>query len=235
MERANSTPPRGDVVAVMPAFRCEGTVGRVVEALREYLERVVVIDDGSEDRTAAEAREAGAEVESLPRNRGKGFALRRGIARALESSPRPEAILLLDADGQHDPHDAPRFLEAWDRDRPDLVIGARLADREEIPPARYWTNTIGSRVLSWMTGRELEDSQSGYRLLAADLLERLPLESDGYAIESEMLIKAAHRGAEIAHVRIRTIYEEEVSHYRPLTDTLRISWWSVYFKTFDEP
>jgi hypothetical protein len=86
-----------------------------------------------------------------------------------------------------------------------------------------------------MTGRTLQDSQSGYRLLSARLLEAIPLESDGYAIESEMLIKAAHRGARIAHVPIRTIYEEEVSHYQPLKDTLRISWWSVYYKAFDEP
>ena len=235
MDDSPATSPRADVAAVLPAYRCEESVGRVVEGLLRHLERVLVVDDGSDDETGRVALESGARVEYLSENRGKGFALRRGIWLALGLEPRPEAVLLLDADGQHDPADVPRFLSRWDVEGPDLIIGARLSDPGNIPPARYWTNYIGSRVLSWMTGRTLQDSQSGYRLLSARLLEAIPLESDGYAIESEMLIKAAHRGARIAHVPIRTIYEEEVSHYQPLKDTLRISWWSVYYKAFDEP
>ncbi|MDX1632905.1 MAG: glycosyltransferase family 2 protein [Thermoanaerobaculia bacterium] len=224
---------RDDVIAVLPAYDCEGSVGPVVAGLRRHLSTVIVVDDGSRDDTAREAREAGAVVESFSENRGKGRALRRGMEEALERDP--EALLLLDADGQHDPEDSPRLLQAWDRDRPDIVIGARLDDPEAIPSVRYWTNYIGSRILSWMTGLELLDSQSGYRLVSAELLRELSLESDGYAIESEMLIKAAHRGARIVHVPVKTIYRSEVSHYRPLRDTVRISCRAIYFKAFDEP
>lgn len=223
---------RNDVVAVLPAFECERTVGGVVRGLAAQLARIVVVDDGSTDGTAGEAAAAGAEVVRHDRNRGKGAALVTGLARALQGPG--EAVALLDADGQHDPTDLPRLLAAWDARRPDLVVGARLHDAGRIPPARYWTNYIGSRILSRMTGYELEDSQSGYRLLAASLARRLELVSTGYAVESEMLIKAARLGARLEHVRVRTIYNGAGSHFQPVFDTFRISCASVYFKVFDE-
>ena len=223
---------RADVVAVLPAFQCERTVGEVVCGLAARLARVVVVDDGSSDATAEAARTAGAEVHRHERNRGKGEALQTGIARALESEP--QALVLLDADGQHDPADLPRLLAAWDDRRPDLIIGARLHDVGRIPPARYWTNYIGSQILSRMTGYDLEDSQSGYRLLAAPLARRMQLVSRGYAVESEMLIKAARYGARLEHVRIRTIYNGTGSHFQPVRDTFRISCASVYFKVFGD-
>jgi glycosyltransferase involved in cell wall biosynthesis len=217
---------------VIPAYQCEATVGAVVAGVRRHLVRVVVVDDGSRDASADVARAAGAEVVSLPGNRGKGYALRAGLERALGGAEA--AVVLLDADGQHDPSDLPRLLEVWDSSRADLVIGSRLADRERIPSSRFWTNYIGSRVLTWMTGRELEDSQSGYRLLSAGLARRLHLSSDGYAIESEMLIKAARLGARFEHVRVSTIYNDGGSHFRPVLDTFRISCAAIYFKVFDD-
>ena len=223
---------RHDVVAVIPAYECAASIGRVVAELRRHLERVVVVDDGSSDGTADAAAAAGAQVHRCAENRGKGAALREGLRLALEHAPG--AVLLLDGDGQHDAADAPAFLEAWDAGEADLVVGSRMSRPEAIPAARYWTNRIGSRVLSWMTGWEIADSQSGYRLLSAELLRRLPLASNGYAIESEMLIKAAHRGARLVQVPIRTIYEGGPSHYRPVLDTVRISLWSVYWKAFDD-
>jgi glycosyltransferase involved in cell wall biosynthesis len=220
------------VVAVIPAYNAGASLPRVVRGVRQYLDEVIVVDDGSTDDAAAEAAAAGARVVRLEVNRGKGFALRRGIAEALALDP--DGVLLLDADGQHDPHDIPHLLRAWQRAEGDLVIGARLADREAIPGARYWANRIGTRALTWMTGAELEDTQSGYRLVSADLLRRLPLTADGYAIESEMLIKAAHRGARICHVPVRTIYDDNPSYYRPVLDTARICLWCIYYKTWDQ-
>lgn len=218
---------------MLPAYDCAATVGEVVAGALRHLEHAVVVSDGSRDGTAEVARGAGAEVEALAENRGKGAALARGIELALARQPR--ALLLLDADAQHDPGDIPTFLAAWDRNAPDLVIGSRLGDRRRIPAARFWTNYIGSRILSWMTGAELLDSQSGYRLLSAELARELRLRSSGYAVESEMLIKAARAGARLAHVRIRTIYNDAGSHFRPVLDTVRISCASIYFKVFDEP
>jgi len=217
-------------VAVLPAFDCEATVGAVVAGLREQLSMVIVVDDGSRDRTADAAAAAGAEVIAGGRNRGKGVALRTGIGRALDAGAR--AIALLDADGQHDPADLPALLAAWEERGPDLVVGSRLHDRSIIPPVRYWTNYIGTRILARMTGFDLQDSQSGYRLLAASLARRLDLSSRGYAVESEMLIKASHAGAALEQVPVRAIYNGQGSHYRPVRDTVRIACAAIYFKLF---
>lgn len=224
---------RRDIVAVIPAYNCAATVGDVIRGVRAHLDRVVVVDDGSADGTTAAAEAAGAVVSRLAVNQGKGAALLHGVELALAGEPA--ALLLLDADGQHDPADIPAFLAAWDAREGDLVIGTRMRSADDIPRARYWTNRIGSRILSWMTGWDVEDSQSGYRLIAAPLMRKLlPFRSRGYAVESEMLIKCANRRARLAQVPIRTIYEGNPSHYKPLVDTVRISLWSIYLKAFDE-
>ena len=228
---------RSDIVTAIPAFNCAETIGEVVAGCRRHIERVVVVSDGSEDATAEQARAAGAIVESLERNRGKGFALRRALELALEPSSdgvTPAAVAMLDGDAQHDPDDLPTLFAAWDRGGADLVIGSRMSESEVIPRARYWTNYIGSRILSWMSGYELSDSQSGYRLASAELIRDWRLSSSGYAIESEMILKSAHLKARIEQVPIRTIYGNEQSHFQPLRDTVRISCESIYFKVFDD-
>lgn len=219
-----------DIAAVIPAYDCASTIGAVVAKTRRFVGEVVVVSDGSRDKTAELARAAGARVEELPENHGKGFALRRGIELALEREPA--VIALLDGDGQHDPEDLPALLDGMTGGLR-MVIGCRLQDRARIPRARYWTNYIGTRILTWMTGYELEDSQSGYRLLSRDLARRMRLRSDGYAVETEMLIRAGQLGAGLRHVRVRTIYNEEVSHFRPLADTLRIALAAIQFKIDD--
>jgi glycosyltransferase involved in cell wall biosynthesis len=226
-------PPRQDVVAVIPAYQCAVTIGEVVSGVLRHLARVVVVDDGSTDGTGEAAAAAGAEVIRNPRNRGKGHALRRGFTEVL-TGPKPAALAMLDGDGQHNPDDLPVLLAAWDEGAYDLIVGGRLKDRALIPSHRYWTNRIGTGLLSIITGVALEDSQSGYRLIAAGLLERLDLRSDGYAIESEMLIKAARRDARFGQVRIQTIYHDRVpSFYRPVRDTVAITLASAYHRLFD--
>ena len=224
---------REEIVAVIPAFNCGETIGAVVAGARSFLADVGVVSDGSVDDTAAKALAAGARVEVLPANCGKGYALRRGIDLALARGA--QAVLLLDGDGQHDPGDIPGLVAAWNGGDFDLVIGTRLQDARRIPRARYWTNYIGTRILTWMSELELEDSQSGYRLLSSGLARRMRLRSDGYAIETEMLIKAGKAGARLGHVAVRTIYNDEQSHFRPLIDTLRIALAAIQFKVEDEP
>jgi glycosyltransferase involved in cell wall biosynthesis len=219
------------IAVVIPAYDCAETVGEIVRGARAVAADVVVIDDGSRDGTADVAREAGGRVESLARNSGKGVALRRGIELALERNPG--LLVLMDADGQHAPEDLPALVAAGESGEFDLVVGTRLQDPARIPPARYWTNYIGTRVLTWMTGFELLDSQSGFRLLTAGLARRMALRSPGYAVETEMLIKAAKLGARLGHVPVRTIYNREVSHFRPLTDTLRIVLAAIQFQIED--
>ena len=239
MTEPRSSDARPDVVAVIPAYQCAVTIGEVVQGTLRHVARVIVVDDGSTDGTGAAAAAAGAEVVTNARNRGKGHALRRGFDHLLaeadpEVGPEVRAVALLDGDGQHDPDDLPILLAAWDEGGFGLIVGGRLTARASIPPHRYWTNTIGTKLLSWVTGVVLEDSQSGYRVLSVDLLRRMNLRSDGYAIESEMLIKAARRRARIGQVVIRTIYHDRVpSFYRPVRDTVYITLASAYHRLFD--
>ena len=149
---------------------------------------MLVVDDGSTDRTGERAAEAGAQVLRLPENSGKGSALRAGLGEILATGATHVAFL--DADGQHDPEDLPRLLEAAS-EGDDFVIGSRMARPEETPAVRYRTNEIGSRILTRMTGHDVEDGQSGYRVISADLLRKLKLTARGYLIETEILLKAA--------------------------------------------
>jgi glycosyltransferase involved in cell wall biosynthesis len=201
------------IVALIPGYNEAPRIGAVVLAARELLP-VIVVDDGSTDRTAEVAREAGATVIEQTPNQGKGAALRHGFRRALDDGA--EAILTLDADGQHDPAEIPRFLAAAAAEPvPDLVIGRRSF--RAMPPARRLSNEIGRLAFSWAAGRDIPDNQSGYRLVSRRLAE-LTLASDeaGFAFEVEQITTCIRMGGVIAWVPIRTIYAGAPSHIRPL-------------------
>lgn len=215
-------------VALIPAFRCESSVGLVVSGVRPFVDEVVVVDDGSPDGTADAAEAAGARVLRRPENGGKGTAVRDGLAAVL---PRGFThVAFVDADGQHDPPDLPRLLAAA-AGGADFVIGSRLRSPETMPAKNYWANTIGDKVLARMTGLPIEDGQSGYRVVAAELLRPLRLVSRRFAIENEILVKAAPRVRRLAIVPVRTIYGAGGSHYRPFHDTWVTAWLTVWYKT----
>ncbi|HSD73073.1 MAG TPA: glycosyltransferase family 2 protein [Thermoanaerobaculia bacterium] len=217
-------------VALVPAYQAEETVGEVVNGVLRHVTRVVVVDDGSTDATSLAAARAGAEVIRLPDNCGKGSALRAGLARILASEATHVAFV--DADGQHDPDDLPPLLDAARRGDP-FVIGSRMSGEDGIPAVRFRTNEIGSRILTRMTGLDVEDGQSGYRVIAAPVLRRLSLSSKGYSIETEILLKAAPHVPRLRHVPVRAIYSSARSHYKPFRDTWIISWGAVYYKVFE--
>ncbi len=217
-------------VALVPAYQAESSVAAVVRGLLRHVPHVLVIDDGSTDRTAGAAAGAGAEVLRLPANAGKGVALRAGLARVLDSDSTHVAFV--DADGQHDPDDLPALLAAARAGEP-FVIGSRMNGEDGIPAVRFRTNEIGSRILTRMTGHEIEDGQSGYRVIAAPILRQLSLSSRGYSIETEILLKAAPHVPRVASVPVRAIYSAAPSHFRPFRDTWIISWGAVYYKVFE--
>ena len=214
------------IAALIPAYNCSERVGHVVHGIRRYVADVLVVDDGSSDGTAAAARESGANVVVHEANRGKGPALRSGLAVLL--GRHYSHILMLDADGQHDPEDASGFLDA--AAEADFVLGNRLWNWEAIPAKRFWTNFIGTRALQLMTGFPLEDSQCGYRLVSASHLRRMGLVGKRYSVDTEILVRAGKLQARFAHVPVRVIYEGAVSHYRPIFDTVHIVLSAVRFK-----
>jgi glycosyltransferase involved in cell wall biosynthesis len=194
----------------------------VVRATAAHLP-VLVVDDGSTDETSRVAREAGAEVLRQEPNQGKGAALRRGFAHALEHGVT--AVLTLDADGQHDPDCAPDFLAAWHERAAPLIIGQR--DFSQMPLSRRIANTLGTTVFSWAVGRRIADNQSGYRLIARPLLPHLLASAEaGFEFEVEMITDAIRAGLAIDWVPIPTIYEDAGSHISPVshvTNFLRVA------------
>ena len=212
----------GLILALVPAYDEGPRVAAVVDAAARFLP-VLVIDDGSSDDTAARAEAAGATVLRQMPNAGKGAALRRGFRHALDAGAA--AVVTLDADGQHDPTEIPRFLDAFDARRAELIIGRR--DFAEMPPVRRLSNTVGGIALSVALGRTVPDNQSGYRLIGRTLMRAL-LDSDesGFEFEVEMIARCIALGLPIADIPIRTIYKGEPSHIRPwrhFTQFLRVS------------
>jgi glycosyltransferase involved in cell wall biosynthesis len=199
-------------VALIPGYQEGPRIAAVVAEARRHLP-VVVVDDGSTDDTAARAEAAGATVIRQVPNQGKGAALREGFRYALEGGV--DAVVTLDADGQHDPAEIPRFLARASATNPELIVGQR--NFREMPPVRRLSNTIGAMILSVAVGRSIPDNQSGYRLVGRRLMSALlESEQDGFAFEVEMIARAIAMGLPIAWVPIRTIYAGEPSHIRPV-------------------
>ena len=204
---------------MIPAHDEAPRVGPVVRGALQALP-VVVVDDGSGDETADVARRAGATVLVQRPNQGKGAALRAGFRYALELGA--EAVVTLDADGQHDPAEIPSLLAARlaggdgdDASAAELVIGQRRF--AEMPPVRRLSNSIGTVALSAALGHWVPDNQSGYRVIGRRLMRAmLASRDDGFAFEVEMIAVCLREGWPIAWAPIRTIYGEERSHIRPL-------------------
>ncbi len=202
------------IVALIPAHDEGPRIAVVVETTAQHLP-VVVVDDGSADGTAAQAEAAGATVLRQAPNAGKGAALRAGFRFALDSGF--EAVVTLDADGQHDPSDIPRFLEAYTAHaaaRAGLIIGRRRF--AEMPLTRRLSNVVGGVVLSAAVGRWIPDNQSGFRLVGRTLMrEMLESVESGFEFEVEMIARWIALRRPIRWVPIRTIYLGETSHIRP--------------------
>ena len=214
---------RTDVAALIPAYQAEATVGPVVAGARQYCARVVVVDDGSTDATAARAVAAGAECLRHERNAGKGAAIRTGLA-ALARTDIGRA-LTLDADGQHLAGEIPPLLAASDASPDAIVVGVRLKKGHTIARAARFGNWIADRLLRLIAGRPLPDTQCGFRVypVAATLVLRAG--GPRYEFETEVLLRAARRGMPIVGVPVQVHYPpiaERVSYYRPWVDTLRI-------------
>lgn len=204
---------------VVPGYQEGERIGPVVEGIRGYCRDVVVIDDGSGDATAQNAEAAGATVLMHARNMGKGVALNTGFKYARENGF--EFVITMDADGQHAPGDIPAFLGAYEASGFPVLIGNRMDRTETMPLVRRLTNRFMSWVLSREMGQRVPDTQCGYRLYRCDVLPEFPVESGGFAAESEVLLDLADQGVRMGSVPVQVIYGDERSKICPGRDTLR--------------
>ena len=206
-----------NTLILIPAYNESERLQPVVEAALEY-GPVLVVDDGSTDDTVQIAKAAGAEVLLQSPNQGKGAALRAGFRWALERDY--EAVITLDADGQHDTDEIPLFLKSSAEGQGDLIIGAR--DFSQMPFARRLANTSGTWLFSWALGQRVQDNQSGYRLVSRRLMEYVLLSNEeGFEFEVEMIVDCARGDFKMDWVGIRTIYAGESSHIQPWKHTVK--------------
>lgn len=217
-----------NAAALIPAYNEAATIADVVRGVRPFVSQVMVVDDGSIDGTADEARAAGARVVAHATNMGKGRAVRTGLMHLLGCDITH--VILLDGDMQHLPHETPRLLDAARATRADVVIGERRFDPEGMPASRYHANRIGSRALSSFVGVPVDDTQCGFRVFRSEALRRMRLSARGYDIETEMLIKLRRLGGRVASVPVSAVYNGRRSKLRPIRDTTRTCFLAVYYR-----
>lgn len=215
-----------ETVLIIPAYNADQTLGGVIESMRPFSLPVLVIDDGSTDGTLLVAKEYEVwRTESHETNRGKGAALKTGFAIAAEAGFTH--ALTIDADGQHPVESIPTFLEACRKNEEAILVGNRFSDESivNMPRIRRISNGLSSALISRAAGARIPDAQCGMRVYPLWIFETMRLESDGYALETEVLVKAGLRQIEVENIPISCNYPmgTTTSRYRALRDSWRIA------------
>ncbi len=212
--------PKAKTVALIPAYNEAGRVGKIVEEARKYVDLVIVVDDGSIDSTAEEAQRAGAVVIRHHANMGYGAAVKTLLHAALKAEA--EYAVLLDADGQHDPRDIPKFLKALKT--ADIAIGNRFAAGKTPTYRAVGIKTIKTALK--ILGIKAEDPENGYRAFTRKAIETLlpALEETWMGISSQTVFYAAKKKLKIASVPTAVTYGPDTSTESPLKHGLSIIW-----------
>lgn len=215
-----------DIALVIPAYNEAKTIRDLVQRCLALVRYVIVVDDGSTDGTVEQLQ--GLDIILLRHevNQGKAASLWDGMHEARKW--KVDGIVTMDGDGQHLPEDIPRLLEQFHAAPGTIVIGSRLHEKANIPRARYNANRFANFWVAWAAGYPISDSQSGFRIYPADLLDRVPVghhqRASCFVFESEILIEAGRRGIHSHPVPISAIYltNARASHFRPVIDIARI-------------
>ena len=215
-----------DICVVIPTYNNEKTLATVIDSVLEYGVAIVVVNDGSTDRTNAilDPYKEKIKIVSYPKNRGKGYALKCGFDCVKQMGYK--YALTLDSDGQHYAEDIPLFVE-MNRKYPDaLIVGNRNLTQDNMPKKNTFANRFSNFWFALQTGTKLPDTQTGYRLYPLEKMKNLRPFTSRYEAELEMLVRCAWRGIKLVSIPIRVYYareEERISHFRPGVDFLRIS------------
>jgi glycosyltransferase involved in cell wall biosynthesis len=187
-------------VAILPAYNLEESIGEIVKRTSKFVDVVIVVSDGSKDKTHLKAEEAGAICPMPTNSRGKGLAVRRGIE--LSRSFDPAYIILMDSDGQHLPEEIPLLLEPLMNHKANVIVGSRMKGSLKTSKINKIGNFLLKTISFIITRKWFTDTESGFRAFEADKLYNLKLESISYEIESELLLKSLHNGLKVIEVPI---------------------------------
>ena len=212
----NNSKNSNKVAAVIPFYNESKTINRVVLETLKYVSFVIAVNDGSTDGSPDNIPiSEKVTLISYKRNRGKGYALRKGLEKGIEKGFLK--LVTIDADSQHDPEEIPALISGLTNY--DIVIGNRLNDLKGMPLQRRISNKITSFLLSIKTGQKILDSQCGFRAYRAETVKNITTVEDGYEAETEILIKASRGGYKIGFINITTIYGDEESKMMPIKTT----------------
>lgn len=223
--RSAPAPSWDGVWIAIPAYNEARTIRALAQSALQLCPRVMVIDDGSSDATAAQLDGLPITLLRHPFNRGKAASLCSAFGHALAQQAR--CVIALDGDGQHDPLDAASLLAAWLAQPERVVIGSRLHDKSQFPIARYRANRFACFWISWAAGHPIADSQSGFRVYSNAVMRIATsgrVHGSRFSFESEILIEAADRGHLTLAVAIPGRYplNARPSHFRPVVDITKI-------------
>jgi glycosyltransferase involved in cell wall biosynthesis len=210
---------------IIPAHNEEKHIAPVVRKTKKSASNIIVVDDGSTDRTSELARKEGVIVLRHIINLGKGAALNTGAEYAIAKGA--EAFVFMDSDGQHRPEDIPRFLKALDN--ADIVFGSRALNKN-MPVVLKFGNWFINQVNNILFGVKLMDTQSGYRALTADAYRKIKWKSTNYSVESEMVAKTGRAKLKYKEITIRTIYSDKYKGTTVIDGVkivLNMLWWKI--------
>ncbi len=215
------------LAAILPCFNVETRCAGIIRSLQEYGCFIIAVNDGSLDHTGEILNTLGVTVITHDVNRGKGMALRSGLAYFLEQGNWDYAATV-DADGQHDPHEIPAMMELLRREKIDLLIGSRQFELGKMPWKRWFANQVSSFFISLCLRTRIKDIQSGYRIYRREFVERIlpQIQSVGFEIETELLCLALREKSAIRETPILSIYDERstgLSQWRAFHDSMRIA------------
>jgi glycosyltransferase involved in cell wall biosynthesis len=215
------------ICAVIPAYNASKTIHNVITDVMKHCPDVIVADDGSDDDTSDIAERAGARCIRIDRNRGKGNALKILFDTAVEQGY--DAVISIDADGQHDPDEIHLFVDAHLKHPDHIIVGSRMGAKSKIPRARLNSMKIANFYGSLASNQFLEDTQCGFRLYPLSRIQKMHLTTERYVTETEILIKTGDSGGRITFVNISTIYDNNGSHFRAVHDFSAITSYIIVY------
>jgi glycosyltransferase involved in cell wall biosynthesis len=207
------------ICVIIPAYNEAANILNLIRDIKRYQLEILVVDDGSTDNTFSIAKDAGVQAMFNLNNQGKGASLIKGFKYALENNF--DAVITMDADGQHLAQDLPSFIEQASDPGIHIILGNRMLNVEKMPFLRVITNKFMSWLISIISKQVIPDTQCGFRLIKKEVLKNIKLSTSKYETESELLIKASRMGFKIKSIPIRSIYNRGKSQINPFIDTLR--------------